>query len=174
VVGGHSGAEADFDDCAGSQSNSLDLALGQPLLRAVVKPGGARALVRRHWRDRRRCRSPGTCDSRSLRLYRRQRHAVGIMRQASSGPSASRTGPGSNLDCASPARIEQPLDFDHGGIVGTWRAPGGRCAQDASRMPVPSIAARCRELVKPSRDGSSIGELGRFSAPFSIEISLCR
>jgi hypothetical protein len=49
AVGGDSGAEADFDACAGSQSNSLNLILGQPFLRAAVKLGGARAPVRRHF-----------------------------------------------------------------------------------------------------------------------------
>ena len=57
----------------------------------------------------------------------------------------------------------------HEGVIGTWRAPGRRCAHDAGGMPVTSVTGRRHELVKPVREGGAIGELDRFRPRFPLK-----
>ena len=81
---------------------------------------------------------------------------------------------GGGFDFLGPAGVDEPLDLGHEGVIGTWRAPGGRCAQDAGGMPVTSVTGRRRDLVKPLRDGGAIGRISAdFRPRFSIGISLC-
>ena len=77
-----------------------------------------------------------------------------------------------NLDFLGPAGLDEPLRLGHEGVIGTWRAPGRRCAHDAGGMPVTSVTGRRRELVEPLRDGGAIGRSDRFPGPvFPSEIA---